>query len=270
MDVKELQTWRTDRETRLKSENNWLTVVGLDWLKEGENTVGAAFDADVRLPTGMPSKFATITRKDRKATIVFNTTDGVKLDDKAVKAKKVYQLDSDAEEERSTVKYKDIEFYVIDRKNGIGIRLKDQNSEARKNFKGLKWFEPVADMKINAKWVAYKEAKTLMVPDILGNVNEEKALGYVEFKIGKTTMKLYPSGGPEKLFFVFKDPTNGKETYKVSRFLYTDGPDNDGNVVMDFNRAYNPPCAFTKYATCPKAPKENILEVAIRAGEKKP
>ena len=108
-----------------------------------------------------------------------------------------------------------------------------------------------------------------MVPDILGKVNEEEAYGFAEFEINGKTHRLYPSGGPDKLFFVFKDATNGKETYSASRFLYTDGPKN-GKVVLDFNKAYNPPCAFTKYATCPRAPKKNILKVAIRAGEKKP
>lgn len=269
LDTKELQKWRDTRETRLKAEDGWLTVVGLDWLKKGENTVGSAFGSDVRLPAGGPKALGKIIRNARKASIVFAYTDGVKLDGKAVKAEKAYSLSTDAEDQYTLVTYDDVKFYVIDRKNGIGVRIKHQNSKARKKFKGLDWYKAVPEMQIKAKWVAYEKPKTLMVPDILGNVNEELAYGYAEFDYNGETHRLYPSGGPDKLFFVFKDKTNGIETYKAPRFLYSEGP-KDGYVNLDFNKAYNPPCAFTDFATCPRAPKENILKVAIRAGEKKP
>lgn len=264
----DLKTWRHDKEARLKADDGWLTVVGLSWLDEGENTVGAAFSSDVRLPSGSPKNLGFITRTGKKASINFTTVKDVKLDGEQVDKDTDYTLNTDADDKYSTITIGKIKVFIIDRKNGLGVRVKDQNAQARKKFKGLNWYPEKKDMKIKAKWVAYKEPKTLMVPDILGNINEEEAYGYAEFQLGGKSHKLYPSGGPEQLFFVFKDPTNGKETYKASRFLYTDGP-KKGYVILDFNRAYNPPCAFTDYATCPRAPKKNILKVAIRAGEKK-
>lgn len=263
----DLKSWRESRETRLKAESGWLTVVGLDWLKEGKNTVGAAFGSDVRLPSGGPKKMGTITRNGKKARFTFSHAEGVLVDGEKVQKEKAYKLNSDADDEYTAITYDEVKFYIIDRKNGLGVRIKDQNAKARKKFKGLNWYSEIPKMVIKAKWIAYKKTKTLMVPDILGNINKEKTYGYAEFELEGKTHRLYPSGKTDSLFFVFKDTTNGKETYAASRFLYAEAK--AGFVTLDFNRAYNPPCAFTDYATCPRAPKENILKVAIRAGEKK-
>ena len=268
-DQKDLMQWRQDREQRLKAEEGWLTVVGLDWLKEGENSVGSAFDSDVGLPSGGPKKLGSLNLKEGQVSLTLSSAKGVKIDGRPAKQDKVYELKTDADEKYTAVTYGDVKFYIIKRKNGLGVRIKDNNSKARRKFRGLNWYPGQEEMVVKAKWIPYKKPKVLMVPDILGNVNEEEALGFVEFQLAGETRRLYPSGGPDKLFFVFKDETNGTETYKASRFLYTDGP-KTGEVILDFNRASNPPCAFTNYATCPRAPKENILKVAIRAGEKKP
>jgi uncharacterized protein (DUF1684 family) len=265
----DLEAWRADKEARLKAEDGWLTVVGLDWLKQGKNTVGAAFGSDVRLPSGGPKKLATIELQGGKASIQFLEAKKVFLNGQPVELNKSYTLETDESETATQVNYDQVKFYLIKRKNGVGVRIKDNQAKARKNFSGLKWFKPDPKMLIRANWVAYDQPKKLMVPDVLGNVNEEQALGYAEFQLKGKTYRLHPSGGPDRLFFVFKDKTNGKETYKASRFLYAEGP-RGGKVVLDFNKAYNPPCAFTDYATCPRAPKENVLKVAIRAGEKKP
>ena len=147
LDTKDLNTWRVDRETRLKAKDGWLSVVGLNWLEEGENTVGAAFSSEVRLPSGGPKNLGVIERKGRKASINFTSTEGIRLDEEPVEKDIDYSLSTDADDKYTTISYGDVKFYIIDRKNGLGVRIKDNNATARKKFNGLKWYKPVPELK---------------------------------------------------------------------------------------------------------------------------
>jgi uncharacterized protein (DUF1684 family) len=169
----------------------------------------------------------------------------------------------------SEIKTGSVTLFLIKRPNGFGVRVKDTNSEARRKFRGRRWFPGEAKYVIKARWTALKEPKKLEVPDIIGNTVEENSPGFASFEIEGQTVSLYPTLEDGKLFFVFKDKTSGKETYGAARFLYAD-PAQNGEVILDFNRAVNPPCAFTAYATCPLPPPENRLTVAIKAGERTP
>lgn len=266
-----LAEFRKSREDSLKK--NWLVVTGLNWLKTGVNTLGSDPKSDIDLPASVPANFAKVTFAQKKATITFETArsgkDVATFNGKPVQGGTKYDFIPDTQPNKSLVTIGTVEFHLIDRPNGFGIRVKDSNADTLKNFKGLNWYPEQKNFIIQGQWKEIKPAKTLMIPDILGNSNEEKISGSVVFQIDGQSMELFPTRDGEDLFFVFKDTTAGKDTYGTGRFLYAK-VDKSGKVVMDFNRAYNPPCAFIKYATCPLPPAENKLKVAIAAGEKNP
>jgi uncharacterized protein (DUF1684 family) len=156
--------------------------------------------------------------------------------------------------------------FVIQRGNRFGVRLKNKNSESRKTFTGLKYF-PVNDAyRVVAKFVPYDPPMTIAVPNILGDTEQEPSPGYVEFMLNGQKCRLDPVSEGDELVFIFRDLTSGKETYPSGRFLFTAMPKN-GEVALDFNKAVNPPCAFTPFATCPLPPKQNHLPIRVEAGE---
>lgn len=268
----DIQAFRADAEKRLRSPEGWLSIVGLWWLKEGDNPIGSAKENSVVLPESTPPQIGKITFSKKPAaatTIVFSTVN-ITIDGLPAKTNTVYKLADDTNEKPTKIKVGSVTFYVINRKNGTGIRVKDENSEARKNFKGRKWFPISRNFIIEAEWVAHDKPRKMMVPDILGNLNEEISPGIARFTYEGQKIELHPTleGDDDRaeLFFVFRDQTSGKETYGAARFLYASKP-KDGRVILDFNRAVNPPCSVTHFATCPMPVPENIMKVAIRAGE---
>jgi len=162
-----------------------------------------------------------------------------------------------------------VSLQVIERGGRFGIRLKDKNAAARREFTGCRWYEVKEGYRIEAKWVPHPEPRPLKVPNILGQTESMPSPGYAEFKVAGTTVRLdgvLETPQSTQLWFILRDQTSGKDTYPAGRFLYAELP-KDGRVVLDFNRAYNPPCAFTAYATCPLPPPQNWLAVKIEAGE---
>ncbi len=266
-----LQEFRQGRVESLKK--NWLVVTGLTWLKPGVNTIGSDTKSDIDLPAAAPASLGKITFADKKTSIVFDAArfgaNVVTVNGKPVKAGTKYDLIPDTQPNKTVVAIGGIEFFMIDRPNGTGVRIKDPNADTLKNFKGLNWWPEEKKYVIEGQWKELNPPKVLRIPDVLGNTEEAKITGSVVFKIDGQSYELFPQREKDELFFVFKDTTSGKESYGTGRFLYaTLGK--DGKVVMDFNRAYNPPCAQIKFATCPLPPPENKLNVAIAAGEKTP
>ncbi len=156
---------------------------------------------------------------------------------------------------------------VIKRGERFGVRVKDSNAKHRRQFKGLRWFPVKEAYRITARFVAYEQPREIEIANVLGDVDKMPSPGYALFNLGGKEHRLDPIlEGEDKLFFIFADPTNNKTTYGAGRFLYTDLPQ-DGKVSLDFNQAINPPCAFTKFATCPLPPRQNRLTIAIEAGE---
>ena len=158
---------------------------------------------------------------------------------------------------------------VIKRGDRFGIRLKDKNSPVRKGFTGLRWFDIQEDYRVEARWVSYPQPKPVKVPNVLGQTESMPSPGYAEFTLGGKPVRVdgvLEDPHAEQLFFILRDQTSGKETYGAGRFLYADLP-KAGKVVLDFNKAYNPPCAFTPYATCPLPPPQNWMPVRVEAGE---
>jgi uncharacterized protein (DUF1684 family) len=265
-----IEEWRSQQETRLRADDGWLTVVGLWWLHNGENTIGSGATKDIQLPSGYPENFGTISLQGDHISLVVSHTENVWIDDTVAIAAQSYTLLNDETKNKTLVNIDNrISFFIIKRSDNFGVRVKDKESEIRQNFKGRLWYPILQDWVITATWIPLQETKDLVVPDVLGNATTEKVSGYVEFHKDGKIYRLYPTTKDGKLFFVFRDTTSGKYTYGLGRFLSTELP-KDGIVQLDFNKAVNPPCAFTNFATCPIPTKENILTLAIEAGELKP
>ncbi|HYL76791.1 MAG TPA: DUF1684 domain-containing protein [Bryobacteraceae bacterium] len=247
-----IEQWRAHREASLKADGGWLTVAGLFWLKEGANTAGTDPSCDIVLPRG-PAKAGFFEFHDGKTT--FRPASGAAM-----------ELKSDSEGEPDQVKLDSLTMFVIHRGQRYGIRMKDTASKFRKEFTGLHWFPVNESYRVTAKFVPNPPGKTIAVPNILGETEQEPSPGYVLFTLNGQSLRLDPVVEGKELFFIFHDQTSGKKTYPPGRFLYSDFP-KDGKVELDFNKAYNPPCAFTPFATCPLPPKQNRLPVRIEAGE---
>ena len=264
--ISSVKQWHKNRIERLKKENGWLNLVGLFWLHEGENKFGSAKSNDVVFPEGKsPDLIGTFTLKDSVVTV--NIAEGVNVvnDDKPVSQ---MIMVNDMSGKPTVLKYGDLRWFIIKRGDRYGIRLRDVNAPLVKKFTDIDTYPINSDWKIEAKFVPYNPPKKLAVPNILGMVDEETASGSLVFQIDGKEYSLDPVDEDGELFIIFADKTSGKETYGAGRFLYADKPGPDGKVILDFNKAYNPPCIFTKYATCPLPPQQNHLQVEVTAGEK--
>jgi hypothetical protein len=160
----------------------------------------------------------------------------------------------------------DLSMFVLGRGDRFAIRLRDKNSRFRKEFHGLKWFPVDEAWRIKARWVAYTAARRIAIESVTGDTAQEPSPGYAAFKVEGREYRLEPVLEGDRLFFIFKDKTAGAETYSAGRFLYAAQP-RDGYVLLDFNRAFTPPCAFSPFLTCPLPPPQNRLSVRIPAGE---
>ncbi len=263
---REVEQWRVDHQKKLAKDYGWLTVVGLDWLKEGDNRVGADPSSEVPLPPGSaPQRVAVISYHAGKA--VLHPVRGVALTLNGKPAGEATLREDD-----DVIGINHLQFYLIRRGDRAGIRLKDNESEARRHFAGLSWYPVDRNWLVEAKFTAWDKPHYLVFHNTIGQEEKESSPGFVTFKKDGQEYRLEPMLDDGDLFFVMRDQTSGKTTYGASRFLYVKAPPNGtktATVWLDFNKAENPPCAFTDYATCPLPPPQNRLMVAIAAGEKK-
>jgi uncharacterized protein (DUF1684 family) len=254
--------WRRQHEAALKADGGWLTVTGLFWLREGPNSVGSGAANDIVLPSGAPARLGLVkVEKDR--AVFTASTDAVTLNGKPVREAPLrYAGPVDV------ISSGPVDLFPIKRGERLALRMKDKNSALRKSFTHLSWFPVREDWKISGKFVPLPQHAKLVFDTVIGQPDIEESPGYVEFQRGDRTYRLQAADDEGQLFFVMRDLTSGKSTYAASRFLYADPPKN-GVVILDFNKAENPPCAFTPYATCPLPPPQNRLVLAIEAGEMK-
>lgn len=255
--------WKAELTDDLKQ--NWLPLAGLFWLKPGENKFGSDAKNDIVFPKG-PAHAGSFILQGKDVTVQFVPGVQVTVAGKPFAASK---LDPDVSRHATVLEMGSLRFYVIMRGQRIGIRLRDTESDAARTFHGLEFFPLDLNYRVTAKFEPAGGKKTVDVPNVLGDVEPTPVSGTAVFTLNGQKLRLTDLGGdPRKgLFFVFGDPTSKTDTYPGGRFLETD-PVVNGAVVLDFNHAYNPPCAVTPYATCPLAPKENRLAIAIPAGEK--
>jgi len=250
----EMARWHSEREARLKAEDGWLSLAGLFWLHEGPNPFGTDPAGGIVLPDG-PAHAGVFQLRQGKVTV---TVDG-----------STRELHPDSDSPGDILKVGRLSLVAIRRADKFGIRVKDPESPARRGFKGIESFPADESYRIAAQWVA--QPHKIPILNVLGQTEDSDCPGYAVFRLHGRECKLYPiieEPGARELFYIFRDQTSGKETYPAGRFFYSDMP-KDGHVVLDFNKAYNPPCAFTPYATCPLPPPENRLPVRIEAGEKR-
>jgi len=264
-----LAAWKSGRAERLRQPDGWLTVVGLSWLRPGENAVGSGPEAAVRLPAERaPGRLGTIRLDGTRAT--FTAAPGVAVTEAGRPVSEI-ALASDADPAGATrLEHGSLSFYLIARGDRLGVRVKDARAAALAAFQGLDYYPADRRWRIEGRFEPAPPGSRLEIPDSTGGSQSIDQPGWVSFELGGGTHRLiaFDDTGDGRLFFVFGDRTNGRETYGGGRFLYSDPP-RDGRVVLDFNRAYNPPCVFTPWATCPLPPPGNRLPVAIEAGEKK-
>jgi uncharacterized protein (DUF1684 family) len=263
----EVEQWRAARLERLKASDGWLSLIGLHWLKNGRNTVGSDKSNDIVLAAG-PAHLGTVTLKKGRTSIELDPKANATIDGKAVKTA---ELAADITGKPTIVAFGTASFYVIDRNGRKGLRVKDTEADTRKHFVGIDYYPIDPSWRVEARFTEFKPPHTLEIPNVIGQIDKMPVPGKVEFERDGKTYTLLPvleEPDAKELWFIFADKTSAKETYGGGRFLYSDMP-KDGKVVIDFNKAYNPPCAFTPHATCPLAPRENRLGIAVTAGEKK-
>jgi uncharacterized protein len=246
-----IKTWQEQRNEGLRKPDSWLTLVGLFWLNPGQNTIGSGEYNDIVLPPdSSPERVGSLVLKDGK--VEYQKSDGTSE-----------QLSSDPENP-TVVKTGSVSFYVIERGGKFAVRAKDSESAVRRNFRGMKYFPVDPAFRFAAKFTP--DEKMIPIVNILGQTEQEKSPGIVEFAYQGKTYRLRPIFEGKTLYFLFKDATNRSQTYQAGRMLNTPLPEN-GKVDLDFNRSYNPPCTFTPYATCPLPPRENTLPFEVKAGE---
>ena len=264
-----IEQWRAARDAELRTDEGWLTLVGLFWLTEGRNTIGGAATNAVPLPaTSAPSRLGVL---ELHAGVVRLTPDpgtALRTNGKPASAQVLRPQPGDYD----ALTIGSLTFFVIKRGDRFGVRVRDRESPARREFGGLRWFPIREDSRIRARFVAHATPTTIPIANVLGNVDLWPSPGYAVFTLDGRECRLQAvldGADAKELFFVFRDLTTGQETYPGGRFLYADMPVT-GEVVLDFNKAHSPPCAFTPFATCPVPPKANHLGVRIEAGELNP
>jgi uncharacterized protein len=261
---------RAERAQGLTQPYGWFSLVALEWLKPGVTTVGSAKDNSLVL-AGAPAHLMTLEQKD--GTVTLRTSDpSLALGGQPLHAS-THPVIGEREDNASALSSRTLRFWAIDRGGKRYLRVKDSEAPALKQFHGLRWYAPDRHYRIEARWIPYTTPHTMQVMNKIGQITPVPVPGYVEFELGGQKQTLVPmEAGKNGLWFVFRDRTAPHTTDGGGRFLTTEVPSNGldkaGTVVLDFNEAVNPPCAYSPYATCPLASPENRLPVSVPAGEK--
>ncbi len=260
--------WREARHRAMKDSTSWLTIAGLFWLEEGENTFGAAAGNDVRLPgDSSPPEAGVFILKNEEVTVELGRGVDATINGSAVRRK---GMKPDSEGDPDRLEMDGLRLWIIERSGRFAVRLRDLDAPRYRNYHGLEFFPPRKDYRVTGRFVPFDSVKTVTVPTVVGTVTEMKSPGYVTFRLKGRKLRLDVFGGSRntgEFFIIMRDKTSGEETYGGCRYLTAPVLD-DGRVELNFNRAVNPPCAYTPYATCPLPPPENNLPVRVGAGEK--
>lgn len=263
-----IEQWRAKRDADMRSEDGWLTVVGLFWLHDGENTIGSDPNSDILLPAHAPTHVGTITFQDGRSELHITTDIPVTVNGDAIQT---ITLDDDTAEGGATrVHVGNVTFFLIKRSGQTAVRVRDANAEARQTFNGRSWFPVDEAFRFAAAFTSHPTERTIEVENSSGRQTSLTNIGTVTFEFDGETRSLAAfAAGKDEVWIIFRDATSGDTTYKAGRFLYAP-IDANGMVDLDFNKAYHPPCAFTNFATCPFPPRENIMAFPISAGERFP
>ncbi|HET6935119.1 MAG TPA: DUF1684 domain-containing protein [Candidatus Angelobacter sp.] len=258
-----VEQWRKNHLAKVTSDDGDLTYAALLWLREGSNSFGSAPDNDLVLPLPVPPKAGSIKSQSGKFTVRVNPDVPITMNGKPIHTAELKPDDWD-----SRMFLGDLTFYIHQAGERFALRMKDKNSKLRQEFTGLRWFPIDPAWRVKAHFVPYSSPREVPIEGMLGDRSTLPMAGYVTFDLHGRSYKLEGlQDNDGSLFFIFRDLTSKKDTYQV-RFLKTTPPAN-GEVELDFNEAYNPPCAFNPYTTCPLPTPGNRLQIEIPAGEKR-
>jgi hypothetical protein len=275
---KEIAEWRAQHAAELQKPDSWLALAGLEWLEPGDNTFGAAKDNKIHLPSNGPAHMGVLRLEGETVTLdppAGGFPAGFLIDSKPAQAQALH-TDPDHDKNNPHLTIGTLNMYVIHRGERFALRIKDANSTALTGFHGLKWYAPNETYRVQAHWIPYSPQKTFTIATLIGTSYPAQIPGSAEFTLHGKTYRLDPileDPAVAKLFFVLRDTTSATKTYAACRFLYTGFPtqglDKPGELVLDFNRLENPPCAYTPYATCPLPPRQNRLPIPLPVGEQR-
>ena len=268
--TKDLAQWRADRDKGLKSERGWLSIVSRDELVAGKYRIGSAPDNEIRLPKALaPAHLGVIEAGQDKARLVLAPGQTMRTVTKVDGGEAFTTRDLVTGATRvEWITSGRLSLQVVKRDDGkIVVRAADRESPRRINFAGRQWYEPKADHRVPARFVPHADGATFPIANVRGEISYEKVAGTLEFTLNgqKTTLDALDDDG--NLFIIFRDATSDRTTYPPGRFLYIEKP-KDGQWVVDLNRAFNPPCAFSAFTTCPLPPPQNWLKAPVAAGER--
>lgn len=274
--LRDLAKWREDHAKELQKPDGWLALAGLEWLDPGDNSFGSAGDNAKHMPKSAPPHLGVLHVEKDSVKLVAPAggfPSGFLIDGKPA-IEQMLRVDPDHDKSDTRMTVGELNFYVIKRGDRYALRIKDAKSAALTGFHGLKWFPPNPHYKVTAKWQPYTPAKTYTIERLVGAPYPALIPGSAEFELDGKKFQVDPileDPAVPKLFFVLRDTTSATTTYGACRFLYTglpsNGLDKPGELVLDFNKLENPPCAYTPYATCPLPPKQNRLPIALPVGE---
>lgn len=270
--VQSIEQWRAKRLERLKASDGWLAVSGLVWLKEGEFSFGSSESHPITLAKGSCPELAG-TLQIRGESVTFMAADGVEL---SLNGKHIVsgelRIDNTKPESDSPDKLVvgRTSLHLIRRSNRLAMRLRDPENSLIHNFPGEDWYPVDSRWKVQARFTSFESPRSIQIINVKGQTHDGELIGFVEFSIDGQIIRLdVQSESAKELFINFRDATSGKETYGAGRMLNAPMPV-DGMVELDFNKAYNPPCAYNTFTLCPLPPEQNLLPIAINAGAKKP
>jgi uncharacterized protein (DUF1684 family) len=266
--AQQVEQWRSARVERLRQPQGWLSLVGLHWLEPGTHSIGSAPDNGVVLSTG-PARLGTIEFAAGKVHFTAAADGGATIGGAAPAGKVELAPDSSGAPTTLAFDGGEATLQVIERGGRYGLRVRDARANTRSGFVGIENYPTDAGWRYDARFEPHPPGRTIEIANVIGQLEPMANPGTVEFERDGKRYKLEAvDEGDGQLFLIFADRTNGKETYGAGRFLYA-APAVDGRTEVDFNKAYNPPCAFNAYSTCPLPPPENRLDLAVTAGEKK-
>ena len=262
-----IDAWHKERIESLKKEDGWLNLVGLFWLEPGKNSFGSGAKNKLVFPAGtIPAQAGYFEWKESIVTLVAQKGVELKVDNKTITREIIFQNKPGKPVISS---YGTLRWTIIKRNDKIGVRLRDLHSDELTNFKGIDRYPVDESFRVSAILDTINQPASIAITNILGQTSLQQFAGKLRFSLQGKPYSLDALEEDGELFVIFADQTNKQYTYPSGRFLLVKKPGADGHTVIDFNKAYNPPCAFTDFATCPLPPAQNRLAVAVSAGEKK-
>lgn len=256
--------WRDSYDRRLRADWGWLTVTGLHWIDEGVHSLGSAADADIQLEAGVPAHVANLIREGTEVRLEVLESGVITRGSGPAESGPLSFSGTQGERYQLGTQ----SFLVVRRGERVGVRTWDNNSRQRRDFTGPDWYPANPDFVVEAVFSPWGESRQVHYLNAIGDEKQIQATGEWRFSLNGVENSLISFSAPDaEQFFVFRDGTSGQTSYGAGRFLQTAKPQ-QGRITIDFNRSYNPPCAFTPHATCPLAPRENVLDVVVDAGER--